>query len=249
MSFVKNIKDLFIVSDDENDKTSSASKVDQVTEQSNVDEVAEDYEAIYDTQSDGASENEGQSKQNYVSEMEEQNIPTEGKVDKRFVDILMNVLSENNLEGYDYFEFKQALRKLRDIEPDEEKRFKSAYFAVQSLGVSPNEFLESGKYYLSLLEREEGKFKDSLKAQMQAQVYTKQKELDEFDVWMQKKEAEIKRIKQEIADRKQQNQALASNIKTSEQKIKKVELNFTKTYTTLVDEINADLDKIRKYLS
>ncbi len=243
MSFVKNIKDLFIISDEDQNNTSGDNKktTSDVSKHTTQDKTPNSDVATSATSTSREQTN--------TAAMEESQTPIEGKVDKRFVDILMNVLSENNLEGYDYFEYKQALRKLRDIEPDEEKRFKSAYFAVQSLGVSPKEFLESGKYYLDLLQKEEGKFKDSLKVQMQSQVYTKQKDLDQFDAWVQQKEEEIKRINQEIEDRRKQNEALTSEIQASQQKIKQVDLNFSKTYNTLVEEINSDLEKIQKYLS
>ena len=50
-----------------------------------------------------------------------------GKVSTKFMEILFKAMEDNNLDGFDYLEFKQSLKSLEKMPMDETTRFKSAF--------------------------------------------------------------------------------------------------------------------------
>ena len=50
-----------------------------------------------------------------------------GKVSSKFMEILFKAMEDNNLDGFDYLEFKQSLKSLEKMPMDEQTRFKSAF--------------------------------------------------------------------------------------------------------------------------
>ena len=80
--------------------------------------------------------------------------PSRGSVSDKFVEILMGALEKNNQAGFDYFEFRQALRNLAKMPMDEQTRFQSANAMAQTMGVTQASLFESAKFYISVLQNE-----------------------------------------------------------------------------------------------
>ena len=87
--------------------------------------------------------------------------PERGTVSNKFVEVLAAALEKNNQQGFDYFEFRQALRNLAKMPMDEATRFHSAYAMAQTMGVTPEKLVESAKFYLDVLAKEQAKFSEA----------------------------------------------------------------------------------------
>ena len=81
-----------------------------------------------------------------------------GKADQKFIDILLNAIDKNNLEGFDYLEYKTSLQGLDSMSMDEATRYKSAFVMAKTMGVTPTKLLSSAKHYVGVLNKEEKKF-------------------------------------------------------------------------------------------
>ena len=56
----------------------------------------------------------------------------QAKPENKFVDMLLRSIEANNIEGFDYLEYKQSLQSLMKIESDEAKRYQNAYAMAQT---------------------------------------------------------------------------------------------------------------------
>ncbi|MBC8110539.1 MAG: hypothetical protein H7Y04_05710 [Verrucomicrobia bacterium] len=169
-------------------------------------------------------------------------------LDQRIFDSLLKALESNNMQGFDYFEFKNALKTLESIIPDQSMRFRSAFATAASMGVTVDKLLESGKYYKEVLAKEQQKFSDALASQTDNGVVAKQKEIERLNQTIQQKSQQIQQLTQEI----QTHQGEIANLQTTmaevTTKIEVTKNNFQFTYQTVVGQIDDDLTNIERYL-
>lgn len=229
--FLKNLKGLFIATDD--DLMKAARKDGGGAKQASVADVSAVAKPSSTIHID-SSELSGQA--------------TDGEVDQQFMDILLESVTKNNQEGYDYLEFKQALQSLKKMDMDEETRFKSAYAMAQTMGASRERILSTGDIYLKVLKSEEEKFMISVANQRQSKIDERKQELLRIDKWIVEKEAEIEKLKEKIKSKKESKETFRSELKETAEKIKTVQTNFEATYVFLSNQIKEDLNNIKQHL-
>ena len=78
--------------------------------------------------------------------------PAEGKPEERFLTMLWEVLAKNDLEGFDYLEFREALKNLDNMAMDEATRYKSAMAMAKTMKASKQVLLQSANHYLKKTE-------------------------------------------------------------------------------------------------
>ena len=61
-------------------------------------------------------------------------VNSSGTITDKFTDVLMKALSDNNIEGFDYLEFRQGLLSLSKMPMDEGTRFQAAFSMAQVMG-------------------------------------------------------------------------------------------------------------------
>ncbi len=150
---------------------------------------------------------------------------------------LLQVLHDNNQTGFDYIEYKNAVKSLKSMNLDEKTRFQSAFTTAKTLGVTKIKLLNSIGFYQKILLKEEEKFTNSLKN-------------NTTDLSLSQK----KEITNSILIKKKQIKQLTSEIKELEKKIYGVNKNghsssdFEITFNRLIQEMRADIKKINKYL-
>ena len=60
----------------------------------------------------------------------------DGKIDQKFVDVLLKAIDNQNMEGFDYLEYKQSLQSLSKMDMDESTRYKSAFAMAKTMGAT-----------------------------------------------------------------------------------------------------------------
>lgn len=171
-----------------------------------------------------------------------------GKADQKFVDILLNAIEKNNLEGFDYLEYKSSLQGLDNMAMDEATRYKSAFVMAKTMGVTPEKLLNSAKHYVSILNKEESKFIDALKNQRQKQVVGKEDELKRLQKEVKAKEAKIEQLKKEIETDKKSFDKIKDGINKSAAKVEKTNDRFMHAYKVVLGQIMTDVENMQKYL-
>jgi hypothetical protein len=171
-----------------------------------------------------------------------------GQVNQRFIDILMTALEKNNQAGFDYFEFRQALLNLAKMPMDEQTRFQSAYAMAQTMGVSPSGLVESGKFYLSVLNNEQAKFNEAHAQQRTKLIGSREEEVKNLETGIQQKAEQIKELTRQMEESRRKSEQIRAEISESTIKIENTKSDFDATFVNVFTQIQDDLAKIQQYL-
>lgn len=173
-----------------------------------------------------------------------------GSVDTKFIDHFAAVLSKANLQGPDYFEFREILRNLSNLGLPEDKQFQAAWAsfkAMASVG-DPSVLATAANQYLAALNTDRESFLKSVEAATTERVGGLQAE-------QKKLQTDNEAIAKQIADLQQRangnNDRLAKiggEVIEQSSKINQNKANYEATYATFTDQIKADVSKIGAYL-
>lgn len=169
-------------------------------------------------------------------------------VNKKFLDVLLKAIEANNMEGFDYLEYKQSLQSLSKMDMDELTKFQSALAMAKTMGVDKKGLLNSGKHYLSVLKSEELKFLDAHKNQMTKQVSDREKKQNQLNNLIAEKTAKIKKMQAEIDAHQKALEIEKASINQSSAKVAATKDGFLAAYKQVRGQIESDLEKMKKYL-
>jgi hypothetical protein len=93
-----------------------------------------------------------------------------GKSSPKFTNILLQAMEANNLDGFDYLEYKHSLHNLAKMAMDEKTRYQSAYAAASTMGATPAKLVKTAHFYIDVLKKEEAKFAQALANQKDKQI-------------------------------------------------------------------------------
>lgn len=176
------------------------------------------------------------------------NVVLSNKVDEKIKDTLLQSLLDNNMDGFDYFEFKQSLLTLSKMPLDEETQYKSAFATAATMGITKENLLQSADYYKKVLQREKEKFDLAVKGQNNANVLKKKEELETLKAVILEKSDQIKRLTEEITEHNTQIDEINKFISQAEGKIIGTVNNFESAFTSVNGAIEIDIEKINKHL-
>lgn len=171
-----------------------------------------------------------------------------GKPDPKFLDILLKSIEKNNMEGFDYLEYKQALQNLKGVDMDEATRYKSAYAMAKTMGAEPKNLLESATFYQTILEQEQSKFLDALAKQKTQQIKGREQSLKSIETSIAEKEAKIEQLKQEIAASQEKLAKIKNEINESAAKVESTNQRFHVALKVVKSQIDDDIQKMKQYL-
>lgn len=171
-----------------------------------------------------------------------------GKVSDKFYEILFGAMETNNQPGFDYLEYKKSLQTLAKMPMDEATRYSSAYAAAQAMGVSSQQLNDSAQFYLNVLKTEDSKFQESVNAQRQKQIGSKEKAIADLDATIKAKGEQIAKLTQEIAAHQEDMGKMKAEISEAVVKIETTLSDFHATYSDLIGQIGQDVENMKKYL-
>ncbi len=171
-----------------------------------------------------------------------------GKTDDQLLEVLFGAMAKNNLEGFDYLEFKQALLSLKKVEMDEATRFRSAYAMAQTMKTDVDHLIKTAEHYIKVLAKEETKFEKALAKQNEKRVGGKKKEIRQLEDLIKEKEAQIQSLQKQIDEHRKQVNSVNQALKNAVKKIETTKNNFIASYNTVVEQIYRDIENMKKYL-
>lgn len=171
-----------------------------------------------------------------------------GQVTKKFMEILLRAMEANNLDGFDYLEYKQSLKSLEKMPMDEQTRFQSAFAMAQTMGATPAKLIQTAEHYISVLQNEEKKFEEALTHQRSKQIGAKEQQINKLEENIKAKAEQIKKLTQEIEVDQKKAEALKTEIKEASQKVDSTKNNFIASYNALIEKISSDIEKMSKFL-
>ncbi len=178
----------------------------------------------------------------------DKNNPPKGKPQEKFVNRLLGALEENNPEGFDYLEYKQAVQNLSNVDMDEGTRFKSALAMAKSMGATPQKLVSSAEGYLKVLGKEEAKFLDAFKNQTNRQVNTQAQEIKRLEEGIKQRQAQISKLQKEIEAGEKALEANKQKVNQSSAKVQATKDGFYVAYHIVTQQISEDIAKMKQHL-
>jgi hypothetical protein len=172
----------------------------------------------------------------------------EGKPDPKFIDILLKAIEKNNLDGFDYLEYKQSLQSLNKMEMDEAIKYKSAFAMAKTMGATETKLMDSAKHYIGILNDEQKKFKEALINQRNKQIKGRESNLQKLEQSIQTKNQQIEKLKLEIEDTRNKLEAVRQEINVSAAKVESTNDKFHLAFNVVMQQIQEDLQKMKNYL-
>lgn len=171
-----------------------------------------------------------------------------GSLNDKFVEVLASALEKNNQDGFDYFEFRQALKNLTKMPMDEQTRYQSAYAMAQTMGATSAKLVESAKFYLGVLNGEQTRFTEAHAQQKAKLIGNREEEAKHLEAAMQQKAEQIKQLTQEIEQNRQKSDQIRKEITESTVKIETTKADFEVTLASVYNQIQEDVAKIQQHL-
>jgi hypothetical protein len=169
----------------------------------------------------------------------------DGKPDPKFTDLLLRSIESNNMEGFDYLEYKNSLKSIESVIPDEIMRYKSAFEMAKTMGLSKEKLIQSASHYLNILISEDKKFKDALANQKTKQIQGRADQLAAIEKSVVDKQQMIEKLNKEIDASKGQLEAVRKEINDAVVKIDVTNQQFVSSYNLVYEQIYNDIEKIK----
>jgi len=171
-----------------------------------------------------------------------------GQKDDKVAESLAKSLEENNLPGFDYFEFAQATDAQAAFIPTEEARFKSVFSMAKTMGLDMSKLLSSAQHYLGILAGKEKEFLAAMASHQNEAITAKQQQLKTVNMTMEEKAKQIQTLTVEIDQLQRDRTALSTDITANTTQMDQVKSNFYATLKCFTERINSDVEKIKTYL-
>lgn len=168
--------------------------------------------------------------------------------DQKFTDLLLKAIENQNLEGFDYLEFKNSIQSLTKVIPDESMRFKSAFEMAKTMGLDKAKLIQSGTHYINVLNAENKKFKDALENQKAKQIQGKSDQVAAVEKSIADKTKMIENLKKEIDTHTSQLDQLRSEVNEAVIKIESTNQQFIASFNLVYNQINEDIEKIKSHV-
>lgn len=218
----KKIKSLFVVEDTVENTSANELKEADISKNSNL------------------SGTDGQS-----SEIRVPSTTFDGKPDAKFIDLLLRSIESNNMDGFDYLEYKNSLKSIESVIPDEVMRYKSAFEMAKTMGLSKEKLIQSASHYLNILISEDKKFKDALENQKAKQIQGRADQLAAIEKSVVEKQQMIEKLNKDIEASKGQLEAVRKEINDAVVKIDITNQQFVASYNLVYGQIYEDIEKIK----
>lgn len=175
-------------------------------------------------------------------------VSSDAKVDPKFTDLLLRAIESNNMDGFDYLEYKNSLKSIESVIPDEPMRYKSAFEMAKTMGLSKEKLMQSANHYLTVLTSEDKKFKDALENQKAKQIQGRTDQLATIEKAIVDKQKMIDNLTKEIEASKDQLKSVRNEINDAVVKIDVTNQQFMTSYNLVYGTIYSDIEKINKNL-
>jgi hypothetical protein len=179
------------------------------------------------------------------SEIKPPSTTFDGKPDAKFTDLLLRSIESNNMDGFDYLEYKNSLKSIESVIPDEVMRYKSAFEMAKTMGLSKEKLIQSASHYLNILISEDKKFKDALENQKAKQIQGRADQLAAIEKSVVEKQQMIEKLNKEIESSKGQLEGVRKEINDAVVKIDVTNQQFVASYNLVYGQIYEDIEKIK----
>lgn len=168
--------------------------------------------------------------------------------DEKSMNSLISALEQNNLQGFDYIEFKQSTAAMVQLNLDEGTAIKSAFATAATMGLTKGKLMDSAKHYMKVLNNEKDQFDLALKGQVKKKIESKKDQVDKLKGLIKQYKDQIKQLQEEI----EKSQKIISNadedMQSAKNRIEETKSKFDGAFQSIVGEIKTDIEAFKQYL-
>lgn len=117
---------------------------------------------------------------------------SEGVLDTKIVEKLLQAIEKNNLDGFDYLEYKKSLKALEKMPMDEATKYRSAFATASTMGVTLDKLLQTTNFYIGVLDKENEQFIGAFKNQFDSKVSGREREIAQFESIIKENQSKLK---------------------------------------------------------
>lgn len=233
MDMLKKLKSVFIVEDENVAKNNNSSE--------ELKGTTENTQRSSNSQNNNVANNSG--------EVAFDTTPIDGSTpDPKFVEILLKAIEENNLEGFDYLEYKSSLQSLSKMNMDDATRYQSAMAMAKTMGANKNKVIQSANHYLLILSKENDKFQSAVSAQKTKITQDQESGIKNIELSIANKKKQIEQLNKEIEIETKKLEDMRHNINSSTAKITETTSKFNYAYKIVSQQIADDMKNISSYI-
>lgn len=171
----------------------------------------------------------------------------EGQVKQQFVDHLLQALETNNLEGIDYFEFKNTLQSFAKMPMDDNLRYQSALTAVKTMGASEQKIIQSANHYLGVLAQEEASFKKAVERGRKQKIDGEIQRIEELKKMRAERLEAIEKMKVDVEKLTKEINVVSEKVMEDQVKIDTKSNHFYASYEFVANQIKSDLKQLKQF--
>ena len=173
-----------------------------------------------------------------------------GSIDTKFVGHFAEVLQKANVEGPDYFEFRETLKSLADLGLDESKRYQAAWATFKAMTGQANTSVltSTASQYLTALNADREQFLKSVETALAERVGGLQDEQKQLQTDNETLQKQITDLQNRLTTNTDRLSKLGGEMTEQSQKLTQNRQNFEATYASFTDQIKQDVSTIQTYL-
>jgi len=172
-----------------------------------------------------------------------------GGFNQEIYDKIMTVLEKNNIDGFDYYEFRQSIANASAMPLPEPDKFRTIFAMAQPFGVSKDKLLGSIDFYISKLDEHKTGFQGYIQSLRDQEVVAREQKQTINQQQIQQKSDMIRQLTDEINLLTQDNATLATEVYTQTSQINAKEQSFSTTFEVVIKQLNDDRGKIDTYIA
>ena len=238
---LKNLKSLFIVEDEEGQPQPPNAPITESKEEPKKEKVKQEATQKPKTENPPKT-------QKKVSDMPPPPTPKKPVISQKYYNMLMKAIESNNIEGFDYLEFKHSLTALKNVPIDESAKFQSAFATATTWGLTKKKLIESTDFYKKVLEKEKESFRVELQKHIGGRLHKSESRTNDLTQIIQQKSERIKKLSQEISQHQAELDKTRQQIEGLKAKVHEERDHFINTYEHLLKQMDKDIQNINKYL-
>ena len=174
----------------------------------------------------------------------------EGSVDTKFVDHFASLLSKTNPQGPDYFEFRETLKNLSNLNLSEDQQYQAAWASFKAMGGSADVpvLISSANQYLTALTNDQQAFSKTVEAALNEKVGGLSNEQKQLQLENEQLGKQILELQRKIDTNNERLAKIGGEITDQRQRITHNKSNYDATLAVFVGQIKRDLLKLGEYI-
>lgn len=170
------------------------------------------------------------------------------KLNANIVDAIKNVMDDNNLDGYDYYEFMQSISEQTDM-PSEKRKFEVVYSVIKGMGITKQHLIDTATRYLNAIVKHQEEFNDTIASEESEKVDALKNRAESIESTITEKTELIEAIKKEIESLHNEKVEVLEIAQENEATIDKLRQEGDLAYKLFISQINDGKRKINEYIS